>query len=94
MDEGKITGLIWLGLVIGYASRFVAYFSFELALTMIPIGVGIVLWGCYIWTRLKNRHWAFMFCGILAPIGLLGISLLKDKTPEPEMTAPTNQLNT
>jgi len=43
-------------------------------------GLALVLWGCYMWTRLKGRHWAFMFWGLLAPIGLLGISLLKDKT--------------
>jgi hypothetical protein len=41
--------------------------------------------GCYIWTRLKNRHWAFSLWGLLTPIGLLGIALLKDKSaPAPE----------
>jgi len=41
------------------------------------------LTGCYIWTRLKNRHWGFAAWGLLSPIGLLGIALLKDKTPKP-----------
>ena len=41
------------------------------------------LTGCYIWTRLKNRHWGFAAWGLLTPIGLLGIALLKDKTPKP-----------
>lgn len=44
------------------------------------LAVLIILAGCYIWTRLKNRHPAFLLWGLLAPVGLLGISLLKDKT--------------
>ena len=44
------------------------------------LAIASVMTGCYIWTRLKNRHWAFMFWGIAAPIGLLGISLIEDRT--------------
>ena len=44
------------------------------------LGMGIVLWGCYFWTELKNRSRWFMLWGFLAPIGLFGISLLKDKS--------------
>lgn len=47
---------------------------------VLAIGLLVSLAGCYIWTRLKNRHWAFTFWGILTPIGLLGISLLKDRS--------------
>ena len=36
--------------------------------------------GCYIWTKLKNRHPAFSLWGLLTPVGLLGIALLKDKS--------------
>lgn len=39
-----------------------------------------ILFGCFLWTRLKNRHWIFTLWGILAPIGLLGIALLRDKS--------------
>jgi len=39
------------------------------------IAVVLTLAGCYIWTKL----W-----GLLSPIGLLGISLLKDKSIQPE----------
>jgi len=49
------------------------WFLFVLAATFTMIG-------CYIWTKLKNRHWAFTFWGLLTPIGLLGIALLKDKS--------------
>ena len=43
------------------------------------LAVAFTMTGCYIWTKLKKRHWAFMFWGILTPIGLLGISSLKNK---------------
>jgi len=43
-------------------------------------GLVLVLIGCYRWTKEKDRHWAFMFWGLLAPIGLLGIALLRNKT--------------
>ncbi len=42
-------------------------------------GTIAILVGCYLWTRIKNRHWVFTLWGLLAPIGLLGISLLKAK---------------
>ena len=43
-------------------------------------GVVLVMIGCYRWTKEKNRHWVFMLWGLIAPIGLLGIALLRDKT--------------
>ena len=39
-----------------------------------------ILTGCYIWTRLKNRHWAWMFFGLVAPIGLIPLWKMKDKS--------------
>jgi len=48
------------------------------------LAVALTMTGCYIWTRLKNRHWGFMFWGLLTPIGLLGISFLKNKTVREE----------
>jgi hypothetical protein len=46
------------------------------------LGIGLTLWGCYLWTSLKNRHWLFMMCGLLSPIGLLGIVFLRDKSAD------------
>lgn len=46
------------------------------------VAIAFTMTGCFIWTRLKNRHWAFMLWGLLSPIGLLGVSLLKDKSGE------------
>jgi hypothetical protein len=55
-------------------------FNYVLYYSLFALAIAFLLSGCYIWTKLKNRHWAFMLWGLLAPIGLLGISLLKDKT--------------
>ncbi|MFC1966468.1 hypothetical protein ACFLWI_05940 [Chloroflexota bacterium] len=57
------------------------------------IATGLVLWGCYIWTMLKNRHWAFMLWGLLPPIGLLGIAVLYDKSWKGEV-ARTSETST
>lgn len=46
------------------------------------LAMALTLTGCYVWTRLKNRHPAFALWGLLTPIGLLGIALLKNKTPK------------
>lgn len=45
-------------------------------------GWGLMLYGCYLWTQLKHRHWAWMLFGLLAPIGLIVLGVLKDKTKE------------
>lgn len=80
-DNGK--GLVWAGLIVGWiGNRVVAPLSDGLSWVALIIGTVIVLAGCYFWLKWKNRHWAFMFWGILAPIGLLGISLLKSKKTE------------
>jgi len=48
------------------------------------IGVAFTMTGCYIWTKLKKRHWTFMFWGLISPLGLLGLKLLKDKSVNPQ----------
>lgn len=42
-------------------------------------GIGFMLYGCYLWTRLKNRHWALLFLG-LWPLGFLILYALEDKS--------------
>jgi len=77
MDKSKLrTILIVLGMIVLAIARAIP--------TILPfiVGLGLILWGCYLWTGLKNRHWAFMLWGLLSPIGLLGIALLADKSSE------------
>jgi len=78
-------GLIIIGLVMGFIVNRITLFVDNFIVLIIlwillTVSIGLVLWGCYIWTKIKNRHFAFMFWGLLSPIGLLGISLLKDKS--------------
>jgi hypothetical protein len=49
---------------------------------ILVVGMGLVLWGCWLWTKLKGRHWAYMFWGLLTPLGLLGILFLKNKNQQ------------
>jgi hypothetical protein len=72
------TASIVVGLIVAYLSYF--YASLSYGGLILFVGIGLTLWGCYLWTSLKNRHWLFMLWGLLSPIGLLGIALLKDKS--------------
>jgi len=65
------------GMIYTYQDPIINYALYYSALA---VAVLMSLAGCYIWTRLKNRHWLFTFWGLLTPIGLLGISLLRDKS--------------
>ena len=72
------TVLVVIGLVGAYVANYLG--SGTAVIACVVIAIAFLLSGAYIWTRLKNRHWAFMLWSLLAPIGLLGISLLKDKS--------------
>ena len=50
-----------------------------LFLLMYLVGWVCVFWGCYLWTKEKNRHWVYTLWGLLAPVGYLGIALLENK---------------
>ena len=66
-------------ITIGTAMSYVGVF-FEEDMFFYAVALGLTFWGCYLWTRLKNRHWAFMFWGLLTPAGLIGIWKLKDRS--------------
>jgi len=66
----------WIGVIIMWiGSRMSSEYWLAIAL----LGLSLTFAGCVLWAQRKNRHWAFGFWGLLAPIGFLGISLLKDK---------------
>jgi hypothetical protein len=75
------TVMIIAGLVISYTSIVVP--SDLLSLAMFLIGLGLVLWGCYLWAKVKGRNWAWMLFGLLAPIGLVVLLILPAKNPPP-----------
>jgi hypothetical protein len=72
------TVLIVCGVLILYGLIFIN--DYEIYWFLWSVGMVAVLWGCFLWCQLKNRAWGFMFWGLLAPIGLLGIACLKDKS--------------
>ncbi len=78
-----ITVSIMVGLVVTYVSYYYMHYANtnHRALPLLGfLGICLTLWGCYLWTSMKNRHWLFVLWGLLSPIGLLGIALLKDKS--------------
>lgn len=90
MDKGTRTGAIWGGLILALISRGIILgtdnpIALIIGIALMVFAIGLLLGGCYLWTQLKNRHWAFMLWGLLSPIGLLGISLLGDKTKKPSV---------
>ena len=74
---------ILLGLVVTYVSYYYmsdANTNYRALPLLGFLGICLTLWGCYLWTSMKNRHWLFVLWGLLSPIGLFGIALLKDKS--------------
>ena len=74
---------ILLGLVVTYVSYYYmsdANTNYRALPLLGFLGICLTLVGCYLWTSMKNRHWLFVLWGLLSPIGLLGIALLKDKS--------------
>jgi hypothetical protein len=80
------TIMVVAGLAVSYSSLFVP--SDLLALSMFIAGLGLVLWGCYLWAKLKGRSWAWMFLGLLAPAGLMGLLMLAVKNPSDASPRP------
>jgi hypothetical protein len=72
------TVMVIAGLVIAYSSLLVT--SDSVSLAMFIVGLGLVLWGCYLWAKLKGRSWAWMLLGFLAPAGLMGLLILPAKS--------------
>jgi len=80
--------LAWIGAIIGWVcTRIGGWASLGLIVAFV-----LVLWGCYWWATGKGRNWAFMFWGLLAPIGFLGISLLRNKNVLVQDVSPAEQI--
>lgn len=71
-------GIAWLGVLIGRGAQYTT----DIWLLFLIVGVLTSVYGCWLWCLRKNLHGAFCLWGILAPVGFLGISLLKDKSLE------------
>ena len=83
------TVLVTGGLAVAYSSLLVP--SDFWALAMFISGLGLVLWGCYLWAR-NSKDAAPPGCcwGFLAPAGLIGLLILPVKAlPDPASRPPS-----
>ena len=78
--------------------KVVAFFGFFISAAFAPqfpplliITMPVILLGCYWWVTGKQRHWAYMLWGIIAPIGFLGICLLQNHSSEQKGSLPVPQ---
>ena len=79
---GRIrTGLALCGTVIGYLAlipeQAAAVYS------LLVIGLCLSVYSCYLWAKLKGRHWIWMGFGLLAPAGFFMLAMLPDKNQKP-----------
>ncbi|MBA7563999.1 hypothetical protein ES708_05661 [subsurface metagenome] len=72
---------VWIGLILLFMIRFLWAVPF-VAIPLWVIGVALLLWGCWNWTKFKGRSGWWMLWGLLAPIGLIALAVLKDKYVE------------
>lgn len=68
--------MAWSGVAVAFVINFIGLWYLQF------ISLTLIIIGCILWSLGKNRSWAFGFWGFIAPIGFLGISLLKDKSVE------------
>lgn len=78
------TILLLIGTVIGYLSFLPPQPA--LAYSMLFVSLCLSVFGCYLWTKLKNRHWIWATFGLLAPAGYLVVALLKNRRQETPKT--------
>ena len=67
--------LVVLGFALGDAFNL---------LIMVAMGMALVLGGCGLWVRDKNRNSAHILWGLLLPVGFFVLMLLRDKSEEVE----------
>ena len=78
------TILLVVGTAIGYLSILPSQPA--VAYSMLMVSICMSVYGCYLWARLKGRHWIWMAFGLLAPAGFIVLAILKTKrqeTPKP-----------
>jgi hypothetical protein len=81
------TALVIGGTVIGYMSLL---FTQDAVInSMLAVALCTSVFGCYLWAKIKGRHWIWMIFGLLAPIGFLMLAVLRDKNKKPP-DSPSN----
>lgn len=60
-------------------------------LALSAIEVFLLLYGGYLWAKVKGRHWAWMLTMLFWPVGVLTLFLLKDKSSSEVMPVDDNE---
>ena len=81
------TAFVVLGTLIGYGSWWVSQPWLYYGLLL--LGLGLTVYGCYLWAKLKGRRWTWMFFGLLSPIGLIALAVLKPRQQVPSAATTT-----
>lgn len=78
----RIAVFVIVGILLNFYSNTLnslGYISWGTQLLFNGIGAGFLLYGGYLWAKLKGWHWAWMFTMLIFPVGILVLSLLKDR---------------
>ncbi len=68
--------LVWSGLICMGVTRALPL-AFSIIISI--LGVGLVLSGCWYWAKYKGKSGWWAMWGLLAPIGFIALSNIKDE---------------
>jgi hypothetical protein len=80
------TVMVIVGMAVAYP--YLLFSTAFWARDMFFSGMGLVVWGCYLWAKLKGRSAAWMLLGFFAPAGLVGLLILPVKAPSDSTSRP------
>jgi len=74
------TILWYIGTISSYiGADFFDWTTYDTAAAVLmPIGLTLTLWGCYLWAKKKGRSGWWCLMGLLAPIGYIVLMNLRD----------------
>jgi len=79
MTKANGKTIAWFGVIVMFATNRIIAYVFDYWLAILMFGLAITMIGSVIWVLSKKRHWLFSLFGLLAPLGFIGIGVLKDK---------------
>jgi len=90
-EETIGANLLVAGTILVYCANIAARMSFTWGYDPFPPvyfgvffgGLAMVLYGCYIWVKRKNRSKKWILMGLLAPFGFIVLSKLKSAEVSP-----------
>ena len=90
--ESTRTACCWLGVGGGILANIFMAFSPGLGYLLLFAALILDVVGCYNWAMAKARSPWFCLWGFLAPIGFLGLALLRDRSWDEVSQTSTNRI--